>query len=74
METEVLPGLDGTDILNLLSRKKNSYIKSTLATLRDYFDHANPVDYEIVRKIFLDSINDYTRSVERALLGSTPEG
>lgn len=74
METEVLPGLDGTDILNLLNRKKNSYIKSTLSTLEEAFNTSVPPTYEVVRKLFLDSINDYTRSVERALLGSTPEG
>lgn len=71
MEKDKEVGLDGTDILSLLEKRKKNYIRIGMSELQEYWESTEPkfLEYETIRKIVLDMMNDYVRSIERALIG-----
>lgn len=73
--------LDMFDIIRLLTRRKGKYAKILLANISEEFESEgyntdrNYGDefYLRVRKCILDGLNDYIRSVSRALIGDDIE-
>lgn len=63
-----IEGLDIIDVLNFVNKKQKKFIAEILAELETQLDPQSS-EYRIVRKIILDGINDYTRSILRTILG-----
>lgn len=60
-------GLDEIDLTKIIDNKKNAYLKVALESLeREIIDEEL---YKHIRKIFLDSFNEFVRSVLRLFLG-----
>lgn len=60
-------GLDEIDLIKIIDSKKNAYLKIALESLeREVIDKES---YQHIRKIFLDSFNEFVRSVLRLFLG-----
>jgi len=66
-------GLDLLDILGLIKRKQRRYIALLLNDIEEVMEY-DPEVYSVVRKILLDYLNDYTRSIFRILIGDDIEG
>ena len=66
-------GLDLLDILGLIKRKQSRYIALLLNDIEEVLEFDQEA-FSIVRKILLDYINDYTRSIFRILIGDDLEG
>ena len=66
-EPVVIQGFDVIDVLRLIEKKKNKFAAVSLQEVEEL--NLEPADYERVRKVFLDTLNEYTRSMMRALLG-----
>jgi len=66
-------GLDLLDILSLIKRKQSRYIALLLNDVEEVLEF-DPEAFSIIRKILLDYINDYTRSIFRILIGDDVEG
>ena len=66
-------GLDLLDILGLIKRKQSRYIALLLNDVEEVLEF-DPEAFSIIRKILLDYINDYTRSIFRILIGDDVEG
>ena len=66
-------GLDLLDILGLIKRKQSRYIALLLNDIEEVLEFDQEA-FSIVRKILLDYINDYTRSIFRILIGDDVEG
>lgn len=66
----IMQGFDMMDTVSFLARlnKKNQAI--LLARIEEVLDHNTP-EFIAVRKIVLDSTNDYTRSIVKKLFGNT---
>jgi NADPH-dependent 7-cyano-7-deazaguanine reductase QueF-like protein len=65
-------GLDAIDIVNFINKKGKRYVATTLQDLEEIIPK-NSEEYEKVRKLFLNSFNDYKRSVCRAIFGTDLE-
>jgi hypothetical protein len=65
-------GLDAIDIINFISKKGRRYVATTLQELEEILPKDSE-EYEKVRKLFLNSFNDYKRSVCRAIFGTDLE-
>lgn len=75
--------LDLFDVIKLMNRRKGKFSKLLLADIAEEFEshgyNATDLQYSDefylrVRKLILDYINDYTRSISRILLGNEIEG
>lgn len=66
-EGVIIQGLDIVDVIRIIDKKKNKFLAISLQEIEEI--NLDEKDFEIVRKVFLDSLNDFTRSVMRALLG-----
>ena len=66
-------GLDLLDILGLIKRKQSRYIALLLNDVEEVLEF-DPEAFSVIRKILLDYINDYTRSIFRILIGDDVEG
>lgn len=69
MDTEVtIDGLDMIDVVDFITRKRNKFIAVMLSELEEYME-VDSNEYKLIRKVILDGMNDYTRSMMRALFG-----
>jgi len=66
MKSIQIKGLDELDIMHAINSKKNFYLKLVLADLERECD---PDTYKEVRKIVLDSFNEFSRSILRVFTG-----
>ena len=64
----VIQGLDLIDIISIVDKKKRKYLALMLQDLEGVLG-ADSEEFKNVRKIVLDNVNSYTRSLVRALLG-----
>lgn len=62
-------GLDMTDVLSILERRKGTYLSLLLDEVESLFLKNPKVTYPEVRKLILDSYNDYFRSFIRVVIG-----
>jgi hypothetical protein len=63
------------DTVRFLKKKKNKYLAITLDELEQILpEKTYPKEYELVRKLILDSFNDYHRAIYRIVLGIEVEG
>jgi len=69
----VTRAFDLIDILSLVKRKQRRYIALLLNELETILEY-DPEVYTQVRKVILDMLNDYTRSIFRILIGDDIEG
>lgn len=65
--TVTIQGLDVLDVLTLVDKKKNKFAAIALQEIEELGITEN--DFKNIRKIFLDTLNEFTRSTLRALLG-----
>lgn len=69
MDTTIkIDGLDMLDVMNFISKKKNKFLAIMLQDLEMEVPRNSP-EYIMIRKIILDGINDYTRSLLKVLFG-----
>lgn len=69
MDTEItIEGLDLVDVVDFVTRKKNKFAAICLSELEEVMDKDSK-EFKIMRKIVLDTLNDYTRSIMRILFG-----
>lgn len=66
-DTVVIQGLDIIDVINLVDKKKNKFAAIALQDIEEL--GVDEEVFKILRKIFLDTLNEFTRSTLRALLG-----
>ncbi len=64
----VIQGLDLIDIISIVDKKKRKYLALILQDLEGILG-VNSEEFKKVRKVILDNVNSYTRSLVRALLG-----
>ena len=64
----VIQGLDLIDIISIVDKKKRKYLALMLQDIEDVLQ-VNSSEFKSIRKIVLDNVNSYTRSLIRALLG-----
>lgn len=72
MNEIIIEGLDLVDVTTYIASKRNKFMAMMLADL----ENALPKDskeYKVVRKLILDGMNDYTRSLIRVLFGEIEE-
>ena len=62
-----IQGLDVIDVLTLVDKKKNKFAAIALQEIEEL--RISEDDFKNIRKIFLDTLNEFTRSTLRALLG-----
>ncbi len=67
-EGVVIQGLDLIDIISIVDKKKRKYLALMLQDVEEVLKPTSP-EFKIVRKIILDNVNSYTRSMIRSLLG-----
>lgn len=65
---KVIQSLDLIDVLTIVGRRNRKYQAIVLNELETILDK-NSREFSLVRKLFLDSFNDYTRSVLRIIFG-----
>ncbi len=63
-----IDGLDMVDVITFMNRKKNKFIAIMLSDLEVAFPKGGK-EYQLVRKVILDGMNDYNRSMLRVLFG-----
>lgn len=69
MDTEVvIEGLDIIDVTKFVIKKRNKFLAIALADLENIISKESS-EYKLIRKVFLDQFNDYTRSILRTLFG-----
>lgn len=69
MDAEVtIDGLDVIDVVQYMTRKRNKFIAIMLSELEEVMEEESN-EYKFVRKVILDGMNDYTRSLMRTLFG-----
>lgn len=65
--TVVIEGFDILDVMNLVGKKKNKFAAIALQEIEELGLEAE--EFSAVRKVFLDTFGEFTRSTMRALLG-----
>lgn len=68
-QSNIIIGLDPIDIVNYIGAKNKKFQAILLQDIEQVMDRESE-EFKLVRKIILDSYNNYTRSVVRAILGS----
>ncbi len=71
--SKIIEGLDIIDIVKLVDRKSRSYQAIILQDIETVIPK-NSEEFHKVRKIILDNMNEYTRSILRAIFGTDFEG
>ena len=64
-----IDGLDMIDVVDYITKKRNKFIAMMLSELEEVMD-VDSNEYKYVRKVILDGVNDYTRSMMRTLFGN----
>lgn len=67
--TVVIDGLNMFDIINFIQKKNKRYMANALDEFEEVLDKDSEAFLK-VRKILLDTMNDYTRSVFVTLFGN----
>jgi len=67
--TVVIDGLNMFDIINFIQKKNKRYMANALDEVEEVLDKDSEA-FLMVRKIILDTMNDYTRSVFVTLFGN----
>lgn len=62
-----IQGLDLVDVIRIIDKKKNKFLAISLQEIEEI--GLDKKEFTLIRKIFLDALNEYTRSMMRALLG-----
>lgn len=68
----IIQGLDTIDVAKIISKKNSKFLAIGLQELEESLDKTQP-NFSNIRKIFLDSFNDYTRSIMRVIFGDIEE-
>lgn len=72
-EGVVIQGLDVLDVLGFVDKKKQRFLAISLNDLEEIFEShgmsRNSEEFQLVRKLVLDLVNEYTRSVLRVIFG-----
>ena len=72
-EGHIVQGLDVLDILGFVDKKQKRFLAISLNELEEIFDAAgisrNSQEFQLVRKLILDLVNEYTRSILRVIFG-----
>jgi hypothetical protein len=63
-----IDGLDVFDVTRFLTKKRDKFIAIMLSDLELMFEPGSK-EYNYVRKVILDGMNDYTRSIVRVIFG-----
>jgi hypothetical protein len=64
----IIQGLDLLDIVSYISRKNKKFQAILLTDLEEVLGKDSE-EYQKVRKIVLDNLNNYTRSIVRTIFG-----
>jgi hypothetical protein len=67
-----IEGLDLIDVINFMNKKNKKYQALLLKDLEDILGKDSD-QFHLIRKLVLDSYNDYTRSIIRLLFGNIEE-
>jgi hypothetical protein len=67
-EGVIIQGLDVLDVISLVSNKGKRFLASGLDDI-ERIQGLTPDQFKLIRKIFLDTINDLIRSILRVLFG-----
>ncbi len=69
----VVAGLDVLDILRFIAKKQKRFLAIALNELEEIFETAgmerNSKEFQLIRKLILDLVNEYTRSILRVIFG-----
>ena len=68
MEGKVIQGMDVIDLILVVGQKNKKFTAIALQEIEEVLGKDSE-EYKIIRKIFLDSFNNYTRSVMRSIFG-----
>ncbi len=72
-EGHIVQGLDVFDIVGFIDKKLNRFLAIALNELEEIFEAAgiskDSQEFQLVRKLILDLLNEYTRSVLRIIFG-----
>jgi hypothetical protein len=66
---EIIQGLDVMDIVTFTERKNKKFQAILLQDLEEVLDKDGD-EYKMVRKLVLDCLNNYTRSILRTIFGN----
>lgn len=73
MEGVVIQGLDVLDVLKFVDKKKQRFLAISLNDLEEIYEargiDKNSEEFQLIRKLILDLVNEYTRSVLRVIFG-----
>jgi hypothetical protein len=73
MDNKIIEGLDVLDIVSIIDKKSRAYQAIILQEVEGVIPKNSP-EFSKVRKIVLDNMNEYTRSMLRAVFGVDFEG
>ena len=72
-EGHIVQGLDVYDIVGFVDKKQKRFLAISLNELEEIFDTAgisrNSQEFQLIRKLILDLVNEYTRSILRVIFG-----
>ena len=63
-----IDGLDLFDLISFINKKNKRYQAVILADVEEILGKDSE-EFKIIRKLFLDGFNDYTRSIVRIVFG-----
>ena len=64
--------IDMFDVIKLINRRKGKFCALLASDLEERYGKNSP-EFIVLKKLFFDYINDYTRSVNRILIGGEIE-
>ncbi len=73
MQGQIIQGLDLIDIIKFIYHKNKVFQRVLLDDVESVLGKDSE-EYKQIRKLILDSYNNYTRSIVRAIFGSDFEG
>ena len=73
MDNKIIEGLDVIDIVRLIDKKSRSFQAIILQEVEGIIQKDSQ-EFPKVRKVILDNMNEYTRSILRAIFGTEFEG
>lgn len=65
----IIDGISMFDVIQFVSKKNGRYIATMLARLEEVLSHDSK-EFQEVRKIVLDGMNDYTRAILIEIFGN----
>ncbi len=67
-----IEGLDLIDVINFVHKRNKKYQAILLSDIEDIMGRDSE-DFQLIRKLVLDSYNDFTRSLIRLLFGNVED-